>query len=149
MNYIKRNYNGIEVNDYTTTSMNTGFRNFIQQLCLKNYSTLEGRIEFSKMISGSNSKVPFFVSDDILLVPTHSFRNYKCILINLFNIQDYYRINDKIRVVFKNSQKLDIDVRINTIKNQLKKANVLVEYIVKRKCLHDGLINRFYYENLV
>lgn len=149
MNYIKRSIEGIIVSEEESINVNKGLVSYVNKMCLSNGSSLQGRIDYSRQILGTKNKVPFLVSDDILLIPTHSFRSYECVLVNLFEVVEIKENNSVLKLSFKDGTLLDIGISMYIWRNQCKKANVLVSKHVKRKCLHDGLIDRFYYENLV
>lgn len=149
MDYIKRCIDGVFIVSNKSFKENKGLVSYIQELCLNDGSSMNGRIEFSKHLLQSKSKVPFFVSEDILLVPTHSIRNYDCALINLFNVCEVRKSYSGLKLSFVSGNILEVSISRHIWMNQLQKANALVDNYAKRKCLHYGLIDRFYYENLV
>lgn len=141
MNYIKRTEYGIEIDQITFTQ--TGLIQYINNLCLNDGSSYSGRLNYSKKILG-NHKNPIYINDDLLLIPSHSTRRYECVCINYFLIDSIIESDGKSKVIFQSSMYILIDISPALLKKQLKRAQKLVNVIQKRKCLHAGIINRFY-----
>ncbi|XMB86953.1 competence protein ComK [Mycoplasmatota bacterium WC44] len=93
---------------------------FINDLCIQGLSTYKGRIDAVKIKYGFKSLVPIYVSEDCLLFPTVSPRNYECIWINYFKIKHI----KKNQIIMKDNNK--IDIRDKLISKQLKKCEEIV-----------------------
>lgn len=141
MKYIKRHMHGIIIDGLVHNNM--GLLQKINDLCLKDGSTYNGRLMYSKTIL-KNHKNPIFVNDDMVLVPTHSIRRYECIYVNLFTIKKILNNQGSIKIIFTDNSAIDVDISLKIMNNQLTRGKILAETVRKRKCLHAGIINRFY-----
>lgn len=81
--------------------------------CCLNGSTLEGRRKGSLYLIGTNYKPPIIMNEAkrIILIPTHSSKNPNCCWFILENISKYY-LNEhhQVTVIFKNNQKIDLNL---------------------------------------
>lgn len=125
MNYIKRDLQGIIVDD---KCINTSLKMFLNKHCLKNGSTLQGRLDFSKWILNT-SKLPIYINNAIILFPTKSLKNYETILINYKNIVDIYQNDTFTRIIFSDLSMIDINISFYTIKKQMDKCAKIVEFL--------------------
>lgn len=86
--YIKRIYEGISVKYETYKEIyDTSIKKFLNELCIENLSTFDGRINAVRIKHNIKSLVPLYVSNECLLIPTSSIRNYECVWINYYMIQ--------------------------------------------------------------
>ena len=111
-------------------------------------STLEGRMEFGKKLL-SSSRTPLFVDEQIVFIQTHSIRNENVMYINVLEIVDFYMKKEGLFVIFKDLSTVLVNISKISFETQIKKSHEIIDYFSKRKCLHDGLINRFYNGYLV
>ena len=98
-------------------------------------SSCEGRIKGTKMILGSNYKVPIIVeeSNEIIFFPTEAASSSNCIWLSLNNIKSYEKCNGFTRVVFNSGKELIIKMSISSFETQLLRANRLGSIIRKRR----------------
>lgn len=141
MNYIKRTSNGIVIDDIFNHQK--GLIQYINTLCLEDGSTYKGRLNYSKTIVG-NYKNPIYIHSDLVLFPTHSIRLYECVLINFFTIEHIIDHIDHVEIMFQNGVVLEVEVTYKCMQKQITRTKKLVLEIIRRKCLHRGIINRFY-----
>lgn len=88
--YIKRIYEGISVKYETYKEIyDASIKKFLNELCIENLSTFDGRINAVRIKHNIKSLVPLYVSNECLLIPTSSIRNYECVWINYYMIQSY------------------------------------------------------------
>jgi len=105
--------------------------NFIISLidnnCQINGSNLKGRQKGSAYLLGTYYKPPIILNeiDYLILIPTHSERNNKCIWLNLYNIQKYYPKNSTTIVIFNNQKSLELNLSFSKFEKQLLKATRL------------------------
>jgi len=117
MKYIKRDVNGIQIDNIL---VDTSLIKYINNLCIKSHSTIDGRINASKKILLKNSKVPFIINDNILVFPTKSLRDYETILINFFSVMSFKKVQkNKTEIIFNDLTKITIDISLNVLKNQM------------------------------
>lgn len=125
MNFITYKEKSLDI--YTINNKynySTSLINFLNILCLKNGSSLKGRIDAFNYIINSKQKTPIIVSlnNSILLIPLYSIYNDNCILINYYNINKIkYKENTTIIHFNDGSIRiLDIDIRI--LRKQVKRV---------------------------
>lgn len=102
--------------------------NIIERNCIQNGSSLEGRQKGSAYILGTSYKPPIIISElaGIILIPTHSIRNQKCIWINLKGVLNYEYCSPKQVVIeFINHQKLLLNISYAVFDKQLLRATRL------------------------
>ena len=108
----------------------------IEHNCILNGSTLEGRRKGSSYLIGASYKPPIIIDEmkRIILVPTLSNKNPNCKWFVLDNILKYY-INSSNRVVimFKNDQKLELDLCYTNFDKQVLRATRLESSLRSRK----------------
>ena len=102
--------------------------NIIERNCIQNGSSLEGRQKGSAYLLGTSYKPPIIISElaGIVLIPTHSIRNPKCIWINLKGVLNYEYCSPKQVVIeFINHQKLLLNISYAVFDKQLLRATRL------------------------
>lgn len=100
----------------------------IERNCIQNGSSLDGRQKSSAYILGTSYKPPIIISElaGIILIPTHSIRNHKCIWINLKGVLNYdYCSPKQVVIEFINHQKLLLNVSYAVFDKQLLRATRL------------------------
>ncbi len=100
----------------------------IDHNCCLNGSDLEGRRKGSTYLIGASYKPPIILDEvaKIILIPTHSYRNPLCIWLVLENILKYtYKSNTEVTIIFKNNQKLDLNITYAKFDRQLLRATRL------------------------
>ena len=98
-------------------------------------STCEGRIKGTKMILGSNYKVPIIIEEtnEIIFFPTEAAKNTNCIWLSLNNIKSYEKCNSFTKVIFNSGKELIIKMSVSSFETQLLRANRLGSVIRKRR----------------
>ncbi|MCF0105397.1 MAG: competence protein ComK [Holdemanella sp.] len=87
---------------------------YLNQLCIKNGSTLKGRTEAFKKLTGARKFIPVFVSDDIIYFPTASLKACDCLWIRYEAIHhvEYKEktcilfFKDATRLLYKNGNRM-------------------------------------------
>lgn len=103
---------------------NKPFMSIIDYNCKINGSTYHGRYQSSKLLVGKKEKLPIIIEEknNIIFLPTKSYRSDKCCWIAYNKIKDYYKSKNKTIIIFKNNEKLEIDISINMFETQLLKV---------------------------
>ena len=104
--------------------------------CNLNGSTLEGRRKGSSYLIGASYKPPIIMDElkRIILIPTHSSKNPNCCWFVLENILKYsLNKNHQVTILFKNHQKLDLNVCYANFDKQVLRAMRLESAIRGRK----------------
>ena len=98
-------------------------------------SSYIGRIDGTKNILGTTTKVPIIIeeSNSIIYFPTLSPRNNRNTWISLNNIREYYRDDNNTKVIFKNGENLCLDVSYYSFDNQVLRATRLEALFKRRK----------------
>lgn len=117
--------------------VNSKPNNIIKMNCLRNGSTLLGRQKGTENMTGDVYKVPIVVreSDSLIFFPTSSPRLKSVSWINLNNIdRTYYdKINCLSVIIFINSVKVEFNVSLNIINNQIFRATRLEHNLWRNK----------------
>lgn len=98
-------------------------------------SSYEGRKSGTKKLSGITHKAPIIIEESqrIIIFPTTSPDRDDCIWINLAQINKYYSSNKTSTTIeFKNGDKLEFNVSIGSITNQILRATRL-KYILEER----------------
>lgn len=98
-------------------------------------SSCDGRIKGTKMILGSNYKVPIIIEEanEIIFFPTESATSSNCIWLSLNNIDKYEKCNSFTKVIFNSGKELIIKMSISSFETQLLRANRLGSIIRNRR----------------
>ena len=91
-------------------------------------SSLQGRKDGTKKLLGITHKAPIIVEESrkIIFFPTTSPEKEECIWINLDKIDKYYKKTNKTsEILFKNGDKVEFDVSIGSLTNQILRATRL------------------------
>lgn len=127
---IEENNNFI-INDSTT--------NIIDHSCKFFGSSYNGRCDGTKNLVGFNYKSPIIVeeSKEIIFFPTSSPRFDNCYWISLNNIKDYFKEGKQTVLLFKNGQKITLDISYGSLENQILRSTRLESVLRKRKELQN------------
>ena len=98
-------------------------------------SSYRGRYEGTKNLIGMNYKLPIIIEEsrNIIFFPTNSPRLKDCWWISLNNIKNYYIEDEKVYINFKNDFKLQVDISIFSLENQILRASRLESVLRSRK----------------
>ena len=101
----------------------------IEHSCNYFGSSYSGRHEGTKQLIGISHKSPIVIEESTKMIffPTTSPLNEDCIWISLDNISKYYKsINPKCSIIeFKNGNKMELNVSIGSLTNQILRATRL------------------------
>ena len=98
-------------------------------------SSLKGRNEGTKNLIGGNYKLPVVIEESrsIIFFPTSSPRLEECAWISLNNLDNYFKLEKKGFVKFKNGSTLNSGISIFSLENQVLRASRLENVLRKRK----------------
>lgn len=129
MLYIKQKGNIVKI--YTVKglrrALNTSLK-IVKLLCEKHLFTYETRVKLAKKYLNIKSKVPIYINDFTLLMPTKSAKAYENIWINYYQIFDYNKFGSKTVILFNNLEEVIISVSIKAFKTMLNKAKLIDNY---------------------
>lgn len=97
-------------------------------------SSCDGRIKGTKMILGSNYKVPIIVeeSNELIFFPTESPNSHNCSWLSLNNVKKYEREQGFTKVTFNSGKQIIVKMSIASFENQLLRANRLGSVVRNR-----------------
>ena len=107
----------------------------MEDSCAYYGSSCEGRVKGTKMILGSNYKVPIIIEEtnEIIFFPTEAATSENCIWLSLNNIKSYEKCNGFTKVFFNSGKELIVKMSISSFETQLLRANRLGSIIRKRR----------------
>lgn len=107
----------------------------IKENCEFYGSSYEGRCIGTKNLTGIKVKYPIIIEEsrNIIFFPTSSIRNKQTTWIALNKIKNIERKNYKSQIEFKNQEKIDLDISIYSLENQVVRATMLKSKLYERK----------------
>ena len=114
--------------------INKGCYEVMEDSCQYYGSSCDGRMKGSRMIMGSNYKVPIVVSEsnEIIFFPTESPNSPNCAWFSLNNVEKYERSEGYTKVTFSSGRELIVKMSLSSFENQILRANRLGSMIRKR-----------------
>jgi len=85
------------------------------------------------------TNIPIFISNDVLLLPTKSYKAYDCIWVNYYEIKDMLKDEKKTIIRFKNGEVKVFDIKIGKLKRIIRDALIIKEYFMNFEC--ESVIN--------
>lgn len=95
---------------------------YLNNLCLNELTTLNGRIEAIKTKYHIIKNTPIYIKDNLVLFPTHNKKSIENIYVNSIYIKDIESSMDKSKVIFYDNQEILIDKDIHLLKNLYEKC---------------------------
>ena len=139
----KDTYAVITINDDVTKVLEKDEEYFInkssyevmEDSCEYYGSSCEGRVKGTKMILGSNYKVPIIIEEtnEIIFFPTEAATSANCIWLSLNNIKSYEKSNGFTKVTFNSGKELLLKISLASFETQILRANRLGSIIRKRR----------------
>lgn len=107
----------------------------IKENCEFYGSSYEGRCIGTKSLTGIKTKYPIIIEEsrNIIFFPTSSVRTKQSTWIALNKIKEIKRKNYKSQVEFKNEEKIDLDISVYSLENQVVRATMLKSKLYERK----------------
>lgn len=115
--------------------VNDRISSLINENCEYYGSSVSGRVKGTYSLVGFNYKAPIVVSEynDLIFFPTCSPRLHDCSWINLGNILNIVKSDDKTIIKFMNNEEVNINSSYNIIRNQYYKSLLLNNALKSRK----------------
>lgn len=128
MKYLKRSVEGTMLSYKNKEFQKKGLKQSINDLCIRNLSTFEGREKASGILLNRKSILPIYVNKDVFLFPTESIRNYNCIYINYNELLSIKRFsNGGTKIIFYDLTEITVDISYERIKNQVHRVQRILE----------------------
>ncbi len=130
MYYIRRDDYGVFIKDEEKEYLvNTGIKQYINNLCMNNLSTFEGRKKAVSNLLKQKNNIPIYIDNEIFLYPTKSLREYDMLFINYYAILSTKRIDSKnTLIIFKNLEELIVNISIRKVMKQHKRIELIIHY---------------------
>ena len=98
-------------------------------------SSYEGRCIGTKSLTGIKTKYPIIIEEsrNIIFFPTSSTRTKQSSWIALNKIKKYSKKNYCSEILFKNEEKIDLDISFYSLENQIIRATMLKSKLYERK----------------
>ena len=98
-------------------------------------SSYEGRCVGTKCLTGIKTKYPIIIEEsrNIIFFPTSSIRTRQSTWIALNKIKKYIKNNYNSQIIFKNEEKIDLDISLYSLENQIIRATLLKSKLYERK----------------
>lgn len=115
--------------------INKSSNSIIKENCEFYGSSYEGRCIGTKSLTGIKTKYPIIIEEsrNIIFFPTSSTRTKQSTWIALNKIREIKKAEYKSQVEFKNKEKIDIDISIYSLENQVIRATMLKSKLYERK----------------
>ena len=115
--------------------VNKSSNSIIKDNCEFYGSSYEGRCIGTKSLTGIKTKYPIIIEEsrNIIFFPTSSTRTKQSTWIALNKIKNYNKNNYSSEVLFKNEEKIDLDISIHSLENQIVRATMLKSKLYERK----------------
>jgi competence protein ComK len=131
MQYIKRSENGIEIGtEKGIINVNSTLKKYINDLCLKNLSTFEGRRVATSKLLMENNNIPIYINEEIILYPTKSIRCYDTVFVNFNDVLSIKKNkNGHTSLIFTNLSEIVIEISFKRILKQHLRINKILDYL--------------------
>ena len=115
--------------------VNKSSNSIIKDNCEFYGSSYEGRCIGTKSLTGIKTKYPIIIEEsrNIIFFPTSSTRTKQSTWIALNKIKNYNKNAYNSQVLFKNEEKIDLDISIYSLENQIVRATMLKSKLYERK----------------
>ncbi|MBR2138829.1 MAG: competence protein ComK [Bacilli bacterium] len=117
---IKHNRSTKVVNIHNETEIDELINVVINKACLKHLTTLDGRLEAIKKGYKIYKLIPIYISNNLILQPLYSNRNWNQIYVNICNIKKIIKVNDLVVITFINDISINIDISYERFKRYYK-----------------------------
>lgn len=115
--------------------INKSTNSIIKENCEFYGSSYEGRCVGTKVLTGIKTKYPIIIEEsrNIIFFPTSSIRNKQSTWIALNKIKDIKEYKNNSQVEFKNKEKINLDISVYSLENQIVRATMLKSKLYERK----------------
>ena len=129
------NNNSIVYEETTEYKVNKSSNSIIKDNCEFYGSSYEGRCVGTKILTGIKTKYPIIIEEsrNIIFFPTSSTRNKQSTWIALNKIKDIKEYRNNSQVEFKNKEKINLDISVYSLENQIVRATMLKSKLYERK----------------
>ena len=127
MNYIKRSTQGIFISGNSKEYLTKGLKQSINDICIRNLSTFEGREMAAGILLNRKSILPIYVNSEICLFPTESIRNYGCIYVNYYELLSFKEVvGNETKIVFYDLSEIFVKISYQKIRKQVVRVQTIL-----------------------
>ena len=121
-----------EENEYV---VNKSSNSIIKDNCEFYGSSYEGRCVGTKSLTGIKTKYPIIIEEsrNIIFFPTSSTRNKQSTWIALNKVKNINEYKSNSQVEFQNKEKINLDISVYSLENQIIRATMLKSKLYDRK----------------
>lgn len=95
---------------------------YLDSLCLKNLTTLEGRLDAIKYNFNIVKNVPIYITENLVLFTTHNKRNSQNKYINSIYVKSIEKVDSAIKIEFYDGEFVLVKNSYHIIKNNYEKC---------------------------
>lgn len=131
MHYLKRTNFGIQVcYGDNNVFVKNGLKNYINDLCMKNLSTYDGRRSAVVSLLKEKNNIPIYIDSSTFLYPTKSLREFDMLFLNYYSILSFRKVDSANTLfIFRNLEELIVKISINKVIRQHKRIELINDYI--------------------
>jgi len=104
----------------------------VKALCQKELFSYESRIKYTKEHLDIKTKVPIYINEKTLLMPSQSPKRYDNYWINYFEVFSHQKYLDKTLILFTNLKEIELNISYNNFLKMIEKAEMVEEYMLER-----------------
>lgn len=128
MKYITRDIQGVLIVSNEQKVLQRGLRQYLNDLCLQEFSTFEGRIKSVQQRFQLYTNIPVYINAMCLLVPTKSIRETDVVYFNYHRTIGIQKVEENCRILFDDDSTLLISTSYLKIRKQIQKAELLLAH---------------------
>jgi len=122
MNYIKKTQKNIYVDEI---KLSIKLVKYLDSLLLSQLCTMEGRINAIKCKYKFIKLTPIYINESICLIPLQSFSSITNLFINIKEILDIKKYDNRTLIIFKDNKRIIVDKTYKSFKENYKKASMI------------------------
>ncbi len=132
IDYIINNAFGCLVfqNGQSTQSPRTNL-SYVKHLCIERLFTYEGYLKAVQHVFEKRYRIPLYLDETLMLVPTQRVRDHENIWINYASVVDLIVAEDQLTLIFSHEKKLMINLKIESFQSQIQLLNQIRKHKVK------------------
>ncbi|MBQ8293101.1 MAG: competence protein ComK [Bacilli bacterium] len=96
--------------------------NLLNEWCLEELTTLDGRMEAIKTKFHFKKFVPIYINKELMLMPTKGKKDIDNIYVNIVNILGVDKLDKKAVIRFRNQTKLIVDIEYQKLKKYYERS---------------------------
>lgn len=105
----------------------------IKKLCEAHLFHYEYRIKYTKEKLNITTRTPIYISEQLILIPTKSPRNYHNVWINYANINHIMKVGRETKVVFNNLKDVKVDVSYDSFMKSIDQVKQIIHHFYQLK----------------